>query len=189
MNYGLGYDSLNNDYKVVCICYYNDYGAIAGCADNVVSVYALRTNSWKRIENSPYDHSQHDPNSWKRIENSPYDHSQNDPKSGVLVGGALHWIARNGAEDVIVALNLTDERFRTMPSPGSLTGQLTVIGRCLFVFAIGYHHPFTHTDVWVMKEYGLSDSWTKFTFTYDIYWWRPLSLLRTGQVLFVKSSK
>lgn len=84
-------------------------------ADNVVSVYALRTNSWKRIENSPCDHSQH------------------NPKSGVLVGGALHWIARNGAEGVIVALDLTDEKFRTMPSPCSLTGQLTVIRGGAFV--------------------------------------------------------
>ncbi|KAI8561384.1 hypothetical protein RHMOL_Rhmol04G0334800 [Rhododendron molle] len=100
-HYGLGYDdSSTDDYKVVNI---SSYDRETECADNVVSVYALKTDSWRRIGSSPYDHS------------------RSKHRSGAFVYGALHWVASNGTNDVIVAPGLADEKFRTacvIPSPG-----------------------------------------------------------------------
>ncbi|KAG5554861.1 hypothetical protein RHGRI_012431 [Rhododendron griersonianum] len=165
-DYGLGYDSSIDDYKVVNISYHH---IETECADNVVSVYALKTNSWRRIENSPYDHS--------RFER----------QSGAFVCGALHWVARNGTEDVIVALGLEDEKFQIVASPNldCNSDRLCVLGGGLCVFVEQFYDPGC-LDVWVMKEYGVRDSWTKFTVTCDNRYdsWRPLSLSRTGQFLF-----
>ncbi|KAG5554860.1 hypothetical protein RHGRI_012430 [Rhododendron griersonianum] len=171
-DYGFGYDSSIDDYKVVNICYY-DEEADAGSADNVVGVYALKTNSWRRIENSPYDHS-------------CFGHH-----SGAFVCGALHWVARKGMDDVIVALVLADEKFRTLPSPAPdcIGALICVLGGCLCVF-VRQFYPY-YPDVWVMKEYGVKDSWMKFTVTCDNIYdpWRPLSLSRTGQVLLNEQGK
>ncbi|KAG5554862.1 hypothetical protein RHGRI_012432 [Rhododendron griersonianum] len=165
-DYGLGYDSSIDDYKVVNISYHHRE---TESADNLVSVYALKTNSWRRIENSPYDHSH-------------FEH-----QSGAFVCGALHWVASNGMDDVIVALGLADEKFRTVSSPalGCTVDQLCVLGGCLCVFVEQFYDPGC-LDAWVMKEYGVRDSWTKFTVTCDNRYesWRPLSLSRTGQFLF-----
>ncbi|KAG5547666.1 hypothetical protein RHGRI_013383 [Rhododendron griersonianum] len=116
-DYGLGYDSQSDDYKVVSI------SRSFRSNDNVVSVYALRTNTWKKIESSPYNH-------WNL-----------GHKSGVFVSGALHWFAGTSTSTVIVALDLADEKFRTVPSLGcvgdnklsAVDTELTVLGGCLCV--------------------------------------------------------
>lgn len=171
-DYGFAHDSSIDDYKVVNICYY-DVEADAGCVDNVVSVYALKTNYWRRIESSPYDHS--------RFGHHP----------GAFVCGALHWVASDGMDDVIVALGLADEKFRTVSSPtlGCTGDQLCVLGGCLCVFVTQFD-PY-RLDVWVMKEYGVKDSWMSFAVTYGNFYdsLRPLSLSRTGQVLLNASGE
>lgn len=153
-DYGFGYDSSIDDYKIVSVCNYN----------NVVCVYALKANSWRRIENIPYKYL-----GCRR-------------QSAAFVCGARHWLASNGTDDVIVAFSLADEKFRTVPSPGCIGDELCVLGGCLCVLVQQTHR----VDVWVMKKYGVRDSWTKFTVTYHDSFqpWRPLSLSSTGQILF-----
>ena len=56
-----------------------------------------------------------------------------------------------------------------MPSPDSidnfiLVEELGVLGGCLCVFV---PHCGVYNDVWVMKEYGMRDSWIKFTINYN----------------------
>jgi len=166
-DYGLGYDSSNDDYKVVSISHYGE------TPENVVSIYALRTNSWKQIEKSPCDHSS-------------YGH-----KSGVFVSGALHWIAITSGSEVIVALDLADEKFRIMPSPNPVGDkELAALGGCLCVSSKRYND--FHADVWVMKDYGVGESWTKFRVNCNSFHasWKPLSSSRTDRVLFnVKHKK
>ncbi|KAL7243276.1 hypothetical protein ACSBR1_015643 [Camellia fascicularis] len=165
---GFGYDSSNDDYKVVRISHHDQD---ANCADNMVSVYTLRTNLWRRIEDSPYEHTLHEP-------------------------GALHWLARKGVGSnksiVIISFDLVDENFRDMPSPDSvdnfiLVEELGVLGGCLCVLVPRYG---VYNDVWVMKEYGVRDSWIKFTINYNnFHFWKPLCLSTTGEVLLEVSQK
>ncbi|XP_028123682.1 F-box/kelch-repeat protein At3g06240-like [Camellia sinensis] len=142
----------------------------------MVSVYTLRTNLWGRIEDSPYDHTVH------------------GPPRGILVRGALHWLARKGVgsnkSTVIVSFDLADENFRDMPSPDSvdnfiLVEELGVLGGCLCVLVPGYG---VYNDVWVMKEYDMRDSWIKFTINCNNFC-KPLCLSTTGEVLLEVSQR
>ncbi|XP_058215573.1 F-box protein CPR1-like isoform X2 [Rhododendron vialii] len=163
--YGFGYDSRSHDFKVVSISRYS-----RDSADCVVSLYALRTNSWKKIEYSPCGHSVMGDN------------------SGVLVSGALHWFARTSMSTVILAVDLAVEKIRTIPTLDCTGFDLFVHGGCLWVKAKFYDS--SRADFWVMKEYGVGESWTKFTVTYDRFHnWRPLSSLSADRVLFRVNNK
>ncbi|KAF9602544.1 hypothetical protein IFM89_029843 [Coptis chinensis] len=76
INYGLGYDRIADDYKVVRIAkfygYRDNYGDAA--VDCEVKVYTLGTNSWKTVADVP--------------QNLFY-----NGQSVVYVNGALHWLA------------------------------------------------------------------------------------------------
>ncbi|KAL7183119.1 hypothetical protein ACSBR1_041741 [Camellia fascicularis] len=163
-SYGLGHDPSNDDYKVVRI---SNHDQDANCADNKVSVYTLRMNLWSRVEDSPYDHIVH------------------GPSRGILVGGALHWLARKGVgsnkSTVIVSFDLADENFRDMDSVDNfiLVEELGVLGGCLCVLVPDYGFC---DDVWVMKEYGMRDSWIKFTVNCNNFC-KPLCLSTAGEVL------
>lgn len=169
-SYGLGYDSSNNDYKVVRISH---YFCISDCTEsNIVSVYAKSTNSWRRIEDYSYPGNPF-------IFKCP---------SGIFVSGSLHWLTKDSNNsDVIATFHLADENFQIMPLPTLQYPhrhkfRLGALGGCLCVFV-----PLSNgcQDVWVMKEYGVRDSWTKITIGYTCSCrWRILCLSRTGQVLF-----
>ncbi|KAI8002255.1 F-box/kelch-repeat protein [Camellia lanceoleosa] len=174
-SYGFGYDSSRDDYKVVRISHH-DYDYEVDCADNIVSVYNLSTDSWRRIGDSPFDHS------------------RDDPSPGILLDGALHWVTTSvvgsNTSCVIASLDLADETFHSVPCPGSVDDsivvqQLGVVGGCLCVFVPRHCGC---DDVWVMKEYGVVDSWTKFTINYaNFTWLKPLSLSSTCEFLFEAS--
>ncbi|XP_050139172.1 F-box protein CPR1-like [Malus sylvestris] len=97
-----------------------------------------------------------------------------DPrKPQAFVNGAIHWEAcrrlKNGDyEDFILAYDLGSDSFRGIMAPKSFrsswTTQLSVYGKSIALF-----QPYlTNTeklclDIWVMKEYGKEESWTKLT--------------------------
>ncbi|GLT54807.1 hypothetical protein SLA2020_279740 [Shorea laevis] len=92
--------------------------------------------------------------------------------SPVFVSGALHWSAntppRQGAfRNVIVSFNMKDEAFGEVGMPKSLQGleglNVTVAlldGLLALVHRNEDGYEASH-DVWVMKEYGVAESWTK----------------------------
>lgn len=112
-----------------------------------VHVYSLKTDEWRRVCRFRYDHT-----CGKR-------------SSGVFVNGFLHWIGvKDCGEDfvrVIVAFSLSDETLSEVALPECCSdagvevknGIKLVTGERLVVFVEG--------DVWVMKEYGVVESWTK----------------------------
>ncbi|KAL2553623.1 F-box protein CPR30 [Forsythia ovata] len=84
---------------------------------------------------------------------------------GILVGGALHWIRyQRDLERTIVAFDLTKEEFNFVPCPellGNFT--LTNLGNyqgCLSLFCESDKEA-DSSIVWVMKELGVKESWTK----------------------------
>ncbi|KAF7143316.1 hypothetical protein RHSIM_Rhsim05G0173700 [Rhododendron simsii] len=134
--YGLGYDESIDDYKVVgffcsSICY----------CEVQVMVYTLRSNSWRRIGDFP-----------------PRCFPQG---VGTFVNGALHWIVSNESNDNIVSLDLAKETYGEVLGPeygdGYLHEMLDVLNGCLCI--VRYCN--ACADVWIMKEYGIRESWTK----------------------------
>ncbi|KAL3506684.1 hypothetical protein ACH5RR_032066 [Cinchona calisaya] len=143
LTYGFGYDESNDDYKVVevgCFCRYGmNY-------QTVVNIYSLRTNSWRRIQD--------------------YQGGFISSCSGVFVNGAIHWlvVSRDGSSFSwgVVSLNLATENYGEIIQPnygkGNFDLSLGVLEGCLCVFCNHYE---IQLDVWVMKEYGVKESWTK----------------------------
>ncbi|XP_021861183.2 F-box/kelch-repeat protein At3g06240-like, partial [Spinacia oleracea] len=175
--YGFGYDTVNDDYKVVTV----SFGEFQPhCNEAFVNVYSVKRGTWKSVESSPYNHA-----------------VNGHQVSGVLVDGFVHWLVRKVSDKsvVIAAFGFGEEKFHEVPLPSSvdnnnfdfaldlpvaLRGCLCLIPSSLF-FAIGVSNV---TDVWIMKEYGVEKSWTKIKILHD-YWeeFKPLYLLEEKEEL------
>ncbi|XP_047339468.1 F-box protein CPR1-like [Impatiens glandulifera] len=92
-DYRIGYDNINEDYKVVRIGgLQNEQGFI----DYEINVYSLRSNLWHKVDK--------------------FSHYPNLNSFGDFVaGGALHWIT--STKNLIVAFDLGTEKYRILPHP------------------------------------------------------------------------
>ncbi|PRQ35965.1 putative F-box associated interaction domain-containing protein [Rosa chinensis] len=136
---GFGFDSSTNEYKVVNGQVYSDINVI------VFSVYTLKTDSWRKIECfSPY-HAY-----WFQ---------------GIFLNGAIHWSATtvgDRSSSVIVSYLLAEEEVREIRLPpigDTCLANLGVFRDCLCITLAGIDQTFN--EFWVMKEYGVSESWTR----------------------------
>uniref|UniRef100_A0A2P2Q3F2 Uncharacterized protein n=1 Tax=Rhizophora mucronata TaxID=61149 RepID=A0A2P2Q3F2_RHIMU len=81
---------------------------------------------------------------------------------GTLVATRLHWVVaqvRSFRDYWIVAFDLNDEKFHLLPTPDNSHGIiLGVLGGCL---SMGCKVESENLEIWMMKEYGVKDSWTK----------------------------
>lgn len=174
--YGFGFDETTEDYKVVGI--FCAFGKVGGC-ETMVKIYSLKTNSWRRIEDFKGG--------------VPLD------DSGMFAQGKLHWSASPGEGFSsgwdIVSLDLEREIYGMVEQPnygqGDFTSVLGVLGECISVLC---NYQKTRADVWVLKEYGVKESWTKVIsipyiddpgkYMYSI----PLCILPNGEVLLALGS-
>ncbi|CAN4085866.1 unnamed protein product [Withania somnifera] len=141
--YGVGYNECQDDYKVVQLVGrpHNYYGF-----QNEFRVYSLRTNSWKMIQQYPAVLFCNDP--------------------AKFANGRLHWIATRVSDKndswFVCSLNLIDETHENVALPdlvdGNFDWELGTLSDNLCVFCDCYK---VRMDVWVMKAYGLAESWTK----------------------------
>ncbi|KAJ6342060.1 hypothetical protein OIU78_010076 [Salix suchowensis] len=121
-----------------------------------------------------------------------------------FVDGCLHWIVNDPSiSEFIYCLEIGRELFQPVPAPPHLGPDdknraedmvLGVLAGRLYFF----EYPLgDHFDIWVMKQYGVQDSWTKEFIlrnpSTDLIWYRdlyrPLSLLRNGEILMAHKSK
>ncbi|CAN0907896.1 F-box protein CPR1 [Linum grandiflorum] len=141
--YGFGYDSGSDDYKVVRVFHTTDTDH--NFHESEVIHFGVRSNSCK-IVNIPYVLYQ---------------------KMGAFVGGAIHWVA--GRYDnlanpkAIVGFHLGVAECKEIPQPeysegGGLCLRVGELGECLCIFDSCNDKSF---DVWMMKEYGVKESWIK----------------------------
>ncbi|KAK0596530.1 hypothetical protein LWI29_016521 [Acer saccharum] len=159
--YGFGYDFVHDDYKIVRMVQFkkdkdDDLGIFL---DYEVKVYSLKTNSWRKVVNLP---------NYLRLLFQFYYHLLHRRGYAVFASGVLHWVfprrAELGIGDSLVGFDLGAEEFRVVPEPdygdleqdfvldvGTLEGCLCVI--CNYARGV--------VDFWVMKEYGVKESWTK----------------------------
>jgi len=148
--YGFGYDPVSDNYKVVVVFRelvdfsLNIHNRI--CYKDIVvhvKVHNLGTNSWKSIPMFPYVYPVQ--------------------QSGQCASGTINWLATKVTNNkptqcYILSLDLGNESCKEvlLPNYGELvssTLHLSVLRNCLILFS--------GDDVWVMKEYGNQESWTK----------------------------
>lgn len=134
--YGFGYEKSSDDYKVVAIL------AERSELDGVyrvtqVSIYSIRTDSWRSIGN--------------------FGEGVELDKPGKLFNGKLHWEVR----PFVVSVNLENEMCEAFELPYYGEHRIdSALGEFEGKLAVLCHHYCTF-DVWVMKEYGVKESWTK----------------------------
>ena len=97
-------------------------------------------------------------NFWRRILDFP---GELYHRSGIFVSGTLNWLISNDSS--IVSLDLEKESYGelSLPDYGALvvlTKSLWVLRDCLSILS---SHIGDYSEIWLMKEYGNKDSWTK----------------------------
>ena len=145
VTYGFGYDEKSDDYKVVRLVQF--FADDNDLWESEVKVYSLKNDSWNRVQDCPY-------------------YLYNPCSSGTLASGALHWLVNPKVEsdrtDLILAFDLAVEEYRLVPPPDfydkNSNMDVGVLGQCLTIHCHRYRD---RLDVWVMKEYGVKDSWMK----------------------------
>ncbi|CAL5344395.1 unnamed protein product [Camellia sinensis] len=144
--YGFGYDFVTDDYKLMRTTQFQ--GKNWDLFESEVRVYSLKSNSWRRIQDFPYY-------LWHSFQH------------GVFVGGALHWVvSRNYVSDsvnfLVAAFDLTNEEYRLVPQPEFSDEDFYIcvgeLDGCLCIFC---NYDQVRFDVWVMKDYGVKESWSK----------------------------
>ncbi|XP_022731253.1 F-box protein CPR30-like [Durio zibethinus] len=144
--YGLGYDPVSDDYKLVRMVQF--YGKYVDSFASEVKVFSLKTNSWRRIKDFPFYLK------YKRA-------------YGILANNALHWVVskkpESDTESFVVAFDLGTEEYRVVQLPDCLDKgfhmNVKALGGCLCMIA-NYWKPYV-VDIWMMKEYWVKESWTK----------------------------
>ncbi|XP_026420365.1 F-box/kelch-repeat protein At3g06240-like [Papaver somniferum] len=129
IEYGIGYDNRLEDYKVVSIALPDE--------DHIeVQVYTLKSNSWRRLENSNLLYCVD-----QLINRGTADMSR------LPVDGAIYWIAETETKtspsvdyEVIVSFDIETEQFDEMPFPDlfdeSYDTNLCVLGRSLCLLGV-----------------------------------------------------
>jgi len=173
---GFGYDQLNDKYKVLVSAHTLEEDNIK----IVTKIYTFGENSWETLHNFPVNPHRY---------------------LGKFVSGTLNWIfSKDGVyfnKEVILSFDLVKETYREMLLPQHDDGY-GVCGQGLFVLINCLCVCFDHSDeshwtLWMMKEYGVFDSWTKlmiiphekllYTYGWQHPYVEPLFISENGVVL------
>ncbi|XP_006358426.1 F-box/kelch-repeat protein At3g23880-like [Solanum tuberosum] len=143
-SYGFGYDEFHDDYNIVVIFARYDFSLPIE-----VKRYSLKSDSWRTVDNCA---------SMVPLQ-----------QSGRFVDGKLHWNTIIGPKlcmkRSIISIDLADGKWGEMELPCYWKGargvvlSLGVLGSNLSVLC-DCDDPYM-LDVWLMKEYGVKESWTK----------------------------
>jgi F-box interacting protein len=121
-------------------CFIDNYKVIVVSTNNEVSVNTLGNDYWTRIDDIPY--------------------SNCIRGQGVSVSGNVNWLAKDDSSmHFILSLDLEKESYQQLLLPDFKNDPWTldVVRDCLCVSASSD----MFSDVWIMKEYGNQESWTK----------------------------
>jgi len=144
LNLAFWYDPANTDYKVLRILKFDDPESKTKSLEEV-EVYSLKAQSWRRIEDQlPYK--------------EPFIIYS---AQSVFTNGAFHWLVMSDTEKTLLTFDLTTEKFgvQTLPFTLNSSDNLNVLEGSLCVFSYTFYKP--HIDIWMMKEYGVTSSWSR----------------------------
>nr|XP_018472555.1 PREDICTED: F-box protein At4g22390-like isoform X1 [Raphanus sativus] len=153
--YGLGHDSVSDDYKVVRMvqCKHKDgYGGYPF----EIKVFSLKSNRWKRI---------HLRSEVQLLLVNFYYNLVYRSGNGVLASNSFHWILprSEGYIDLnrIIRFDLASDDLGVLSFPEDLHYEdymdLGVLDGCLCLMC---YSESIHVDVWILREYG--GEWSKF---------------------------
>lgn len=138
-----------------------------------------------------------DTGTWKSIGYAPC--ALVVPSFNSFLRGCLHWVPSSGSSpDYIFSFNFETEEFGSVAPPPCLDAtkrqisdyiRLGTVEGCLFVCVFGDSRKF---DLWVMKEYGVKESWTKQFVIENLYprqsrydFYEPVKFLSNGEILML----
>ncbi|XP_074352945.1 F-box protein CPR1-like [Apium graveolens] len=110
-----------------------------------VTIYSLKANSWRRLPNISGNFQFR--GAW-----------------GIFMGGALHWITVTApGSPSILAFDLGDENYKEVPMPRLQNDIVKNMNIVIFAESLCMleYFPLIRIDVWVMKDYGVRNSWCK----------------------------
>lgn len=183
---GLGFDSINFDYKVVRIEFC--YGAVCE-----IDIFRLSEDSWRRFGG-------------KRKVGFPSYYDMRSPQA--FVNGNINWIGCYIEEDeeeitcktlIVATFDVGKEVFGDLEVPEELENggddefqlSLVVLHKSLSLirYEDGEYPCFNRCCIWMMHEYGVAESWTKM-YTISPYngFSRTLNIRTNGELLLVTSN-
>ncbi|GFP82748.1 F-box protein cpr30 [Phtheirospermum japonicum] len=140
--YGLGYDSKNDDYKVVRNFEYKNIKTHQLVCSKT-EVYTFKSNVWKEVQPFPCSLSY-----TYQLWVGP-------------VNGSLHMLCtdKSRLHSKIVGFSVENENYFEMMFPKGTNNVmgLDLLGGCLSMACCNTE---SQINIWVMKEYGLRESWT-----------------------------
>ncbi|XP_004305870.1 PREDICTED: F-box protein At3g07870-like [Fragaria vesca subsp. vesca] len=135
---GFGYDSATDDYKVIRGFAYDANGA----KKFMIQIFALKTGSWRTVKD--------------------IDYVDLTKMQGLFLNGALHWLGdlpEPDGDTRILSFDLGAEKFQEtiqLPYADRFT-HLLIHRNCLCACSC----PTESINIWMMKEYGVKESWTE----------------------------
>nr|POE60249.1 f-box protein cpr30 [Quercus suber] len=182
----IGFDLRTDDYKVVRIDYQCVNVRYEGDQPPLVEVYSVSEGSW-RVTSAGDSYP-------PRITISNW-HPQAAYLNGAVYFAANDW--GDAQSSIVLSFDLGDEVFRLISLPSGKFGldadiHTSVFNGLLSLICYENRHMGQRysCSVWVMKEYGVVDSWIK-QFTIDLnmlHWmgWKVLGILNNDHVLVQK---
>ncbi|KAK4343044.1 hypothetical protein RND71_038860 [Anisodus tanguticus] len=178
--WGLGYDATSDDYKILAL----DLNASAYAQPNVsVEILSLKSGSWRRIGNYPTDVCRLYGFRDSGVDYLPFVH------------GAFHWLGGVSQYYTIISFNISNEVYGEIPLLERMCNishsriidhGVSVLGGMLCFYST-YDDCWQRTfKLWVMKDYGIKESWTKLITIRDANLFhsaRPKHMFADGEVL------
>ncbi|XP_050242325.1 F-box protein At3g07870-like [Quercus robur] len=158
--FGFGYHPQNNDYKILRVTF-----AIQQVTRKPAEaeIYTLSTDSWRKAVISVGSFSGFDSGPNGSVDQVYF-------PTRLCFNGALHFIAFSGDHKFILSFDINDERFREILLPQNyLEGIVKHFERlamfkgslALIVFGEDLVEMSDICYIWVMKEYGVVESWAR----------------------------
>ncbi|XP_047326003.1 F-box protein At3g07870-like [Impatiens glandulifera] len=159
VGFGLGYSPLSGKYKVIKLT--KSRNSI-GQKSFLTDIYTLGT---------PPSSSSSSSSHWRRIENAPID--EFTCCFSTFLNGSLHWIQNEGRSiykyDHMICFDFDNETYKKIDLPGPFEGgqerdRVDVVSICVFegCLSVCVLSPDEESlDVWVMREYGVRESWVR----------------------------
>jgi len=173
---GFGFDSGSNDFKVVTLLDTDEDGWLEA------EIYSLRSGSWRLLD-------------------MKVNFDMRYVTERAALDGVFLWYDgytfRDCVDDRIVAFDFSDEEFRIMQSPdarlfcdyGQYERTLTKLKGSVAMIVFPSCHKKNFLDIWVMLEFGVSESWTRLLIIeLPLHLERPLMFWKNGE-LFMDNSE
>ncbi|CAJ2638257.1 unnamed protein product [Trifolium pratense] len=163
---GFGYDHINDKYKLLVVVGRSGFNY----SEKVTQIYTFGGTSWTTIQNFPSASAMN--------------------FVGKFVSGTLNWVIIKSNQTVILSFDLEKETYKEvlLPEHDGVEIRNTRIGVLSDCICVCFDSKQTYLDFWVMKKYGVVESWTRLMMIpYENSWLRGQSFVPPSfiELLFI----